>query len=75
MTNFEFMCLSVLSIMVGFMVGYYAPGYLLLVLPIYLGCIFYAKVKIENITETEAARKLSDPMENAFNVIIGEKRD
>lgn len=75
MTNFKFMWLSVLSIMVGFMVGYYAPEYLLLVLPAYVGCVIYAKGKIETITEKKAARKMSDPMENAFNVIIGGKHD
>lgn len=73
MTNFTLMWLSVLSIMVGALTGYYAPEYLLLVIPIYVGCIIYAKVKIETITEKEAVRKLADPMDDGYNldIIIG----
>ena len=75
MTNFTFMWLTVLSIMVGFCVGYYSPEYLLLVLPVYVGCILKFRGKIETITEKEAARKLIDPMEEGhnFDVIIGGK--
>jgi len=75
MTNFTFMWLSVLSIMVGWVVGYYAPEYLLLVIPIYVGCVIKFFGEVETLTEEEAAQKLADPMEDAFDVITGGKRE
>ncbi len=77
MTNFTFMWLSVLAIMIGWVVGYYAPEYLLLVLPAYVGCVVKFFGKVEIITEKEAARKLVDPMEEGhnFDIIIGGRDD
>lgn len=81
MTNFTFMWLSVLSIMIGWVVGYYAPEYLLLVLPAYVGCVVKFFGKIETITEKEATKRFSRKMNLAnsdghnLDVIIGGKHD